>query len=409
MIRFFTLFISLLFFSIFLKSNAQGVCMDSNALNYLQVGPCLYGPPVFGCTDPNALNYDPNATINDGSCQYAIYGCTDPNATNYNVNANVDDGSCTYDIYGCTDPSSINYNPSATIDDGTCQYGGPTGCTDPIALNYDPNAVYDDGSCQYAVYGCTDPSAINFNANATVDDGSCQYEIYGCTDPIALNYNSSATVDDGSCQYGGPSGCTDPTAINYDPGAVYDDGSCQYGIYGCMDPLAINYDPNATYDDGSCLYNDFYGCTDPNALNFDPNATFPDGSCIYAIDCNGDTLGTAYLDSCNQCVGGLTGALPCVFVGLYFQTFKPAKLEIFPNPNAGSFSIQNKTMESGIAQIFVFDLLGKQVYSAQQEIKNDFTFKLNLNLENGIYQVRVINLIKNNSNKLYAGRVLIQK
>ena len=30
-------------------------------------------PPgdVYGCTDPNAINYDPNATINDGSCEYA--------------------------------------------------------------------------------------------------------------------------------------------------------------------------------------------------------------------------------------------------------------------------------------------------------------------------------------------------
>ena len=25
---------------------------------------------VYGCTDPNALNYDPNATEDDGSCEY---------------------------------------------------------------------------------------------------------------------------------------------------------------------------------------------------------------------------------------------------------------------------------------------------------------------------------------------------
>ena len=28
-------------------------------------------PDVYGCTDPNATNYDPNATINDGTCDYA--------------------------------------------------------------------------------------------------------------------------------------------------------------------------------------------------------------------------------------------------------------------------------------------------------------------------------------------------
>ena len=25
--------------------------------------------PVYGCTNPNATNYNPNATIDDGSCQ----------------------------------------------------------------------------------------------------------------------------------------------------------------------------------------------------------------------------------------------------------------------------------------------------------------------------------------------------
>lgn len=51
---------------------------------------------VYGCTDPNANNYNPDATIDDGSCTYNIYGCTDSNALNYDPDANIDDGSCTY-------------------------------------------------------------------------------------------------------------------------------------------------------------------------------------------------------------------------------------------------------------------------------------------------------------------------
>ena len=50
--------------------------------------------PVYGCTDPFAANYDPNATADDGSCSYP--GCTDPNAINYDPGANTDDGSCIY-------------------------------------------------------------------------------------------------------------------------------------------------------------------------------------------------------------------------------------------------------------------------------------------------------------------------
>ena len=52
---------------------------------------------VLGCTDPNYLEYNPNANVDDGSCLTLIVeGCMDPDAENYNPNANVDDGSCDY-------------------------------------------------------------------------------------------------------------------------------------------------------------------------------------------------------------------------------------------------------------------------------------------------------------------------
>ena len=31
-------------------------------------------PPVYGCTDPLATNYDPLATVDDGSCTYLAVG-----------------------------------------------------------------------------------------------------------------------------------------------------------------------------------------------------------------------------------------------------------------------------------------------------------------------------------------------
>ena len=48
----------------------------------------------FGCTNQNASNFNPNATINDGSCIFL--GCTDLTAENYNSFATEDDGSCEY-------------------------------------------------------------------------------------------------------------------------------------------------------------------------------------------------------------------------------------------------------------------------------------------------------------------------
>ena len=44
--------------------------------------------------------------------------------------------------------SQKNYNPEAEINDGSCQY--IFGCTDSTAENFDSNATADDGSCQYA-------------------------------------------------------------------------------------------------------------------------------------------------------------------------------------------------------------------------------------------------------------------
>jgi hypothetical protein len=244
-------------------ANATPGCTDLNADNYLpgatvNDGSCLY----YGCAIPEADNYDPTANFNDGSC--ILDGCTDPIADNYNPDATDNDGSCLYS--GCTDPEAANYNPQANVDDASCIYPG---CTDPSAANYNPQANQEDGSCIYP--GCMDPEAANYNPQANQDDGSCIYP--GCTNPNAVNFDPQANQDDGSCVV---FGCTDPEADNYQPDANNDDGSCFY--LGCMDPEADNYDATATVDDGSCLY---YGCTDVEALNFDPGANFDDGSCQY--------------------------------------------------------------------------------------------------------------------------------
>ena len=94
-----------------------GTFLQSNSTH----APCNV---TYGCTDPNAQNYDPTAQCDDASCIPFVNGCTDPNALNWYPGANVDDGSCIY--AGCTNPAADNYDPLATIDDGTCCSSDPS-------------------------------------------------------------------------------------------------------------------------------------------------------------------------------------------------------------------------------------------------------------------------------------------
>jgi len=90
---------------------------------------------IMGCGDSSALNYDSTINFNLlSSCIAIVYGCTNPNAINYYPGANTDDGSC--QIPGCTDPTALNYNSTATFDDGSCTYPAPVGSHENITAGF---------------------------------------------------------------------------------------------------------------------------------------------------------------------------------------------------------------------------------------------------------------------------------
>jgi len=113
-------------------------------------------------------------------------------------------------ILGCTDPYASNYNPYATMDDGSCFYCDLgdvdcdeleiVGCQDETGCNYDETAteesdcIYIDGICET----CVDGEIVD---NDLDDDSVCNSdEIVGCQDETGCNYDETAT-DEGDCTY----------------------------------------------------------------------------------------------------------------------------------------------------------------------------------------------------------------
>ena len=158
----------------------------------------------FGCTDPLACNYDPNASGDDGSCNFDCVGCTDPGACNYDATATQDDGSCL-----------------ANDDCGVCGGDNSTcsGCTDPDACNYDAAAIFEDGSCL-----ANDDCGVCGGDNSTCS---------GCTDATACNYNPNATIDDGSCISGGEDLTVSILTDNYPGEITWNVVECGWR-YGCV-------------------------------------------------------------------------------------------------------------------------------------------------------------------------------
>ena len=166
--------------------------------------PTLEINPVCGCDDvtyPNpstaACNSITEYTM--GICGVAFPGCMDDLAINYNPLATEDDGSCIYlDIPGCTDTLALNYNPFATVDDGSCLTASP-GCMDDLAINYNPLATEDDGSCIYLdiVLGCMDVTACNYNPEANLQDFTCEFaeEFYDCEGGCLSDTDSDGICD----------------------------------------------------------------------------------------------------------------------------------------------------------------------------------------------------------------------
>lgn len=270
------------------SANTDGV---SAGEDYFSINSAECG---LGCTDATACNYDANASIDDGSCNFDCNGCMEMSACNYDEFATQDDGSCLVNdvcgvcggdgttCSGCTDPEACNYDAAATQDDGSCILGGTGVIINILTDNYPGETTWSLTDVTGAVVASGGPYvdvATSIQEVVCVGDGCFTFTIFDSFgDGLCCGYGTGSydlTVNGALLTTGGEFlsseatefcigegfGCTDATACNYDSAAINDDGSCNFDCSGCMDETACNYDATATQDDGSCIAPDpLYGC-----------------------------------------------------------------------------------------------------------------------------------------------------
>ena len=301
-------------------------------------------PPIMGCTDNDYIEWNPFATVDDGSCQtLKIFGCTDSTMYNYDPNANTMEliDTCTFklilhdlmgngwvgshlklihpdtsyefvhsggfsDIYyvGLTAPDPIEFrfhiSSQASLTAIECGFTfiNPEGDTlisiqPPFIQPLLPYTVITNcgNTCEEKIFGCTDTLAVNHDTLANTEDSTCYYNP-GCTNSSYLEYYTQGFVadyNDGSCNTLAVWGCMDSTAFNYDSLANIDNGGCIPVVIGCMQPLAFNYNPLANTPDTCIPF--IYGCTDPSMFNYDSLANTDDNSCIpFVYGCTDSTM-----------------------------------------------------------------------------------------------------------------------
>ncbi|NQU67476.1 MAG: hypothetical protein HQ510_05985 [Candidatus Marinimicrobia bacterium] len=266
---------------------------------------------ILDCTDPEACNYNPEADIDDGSCLY--FDC------NGDCGGGAFENECgcvggntglEYDYcYGCLDPNAMNYNNQITIYNGSCEYCYPGDVNGDWVINVSDYVQL----INYILYGGEYNQCFDFNGDGNVDTldipgllhiidiglgGSVPTIEFGYTEStlckieesplaslqITLSHENEILItiiaesssnyffEDGNSTsilildtYGNDLFYTDQPFVITSIDAATDIGANQVDllidacdfqapIFGCTDPEALNYNPDANIDDGTCIY-----------------------------------------------------------------------------------------------------------------------------------------------------------
>jgi len=283
---------------------------------------------IYGCTDSQALNYDPMATIDDESCIY-YYDCEGvANGEAFEDECGICSGGNTEHVENSdVDCDGVCFGNSVLDQCGECNGNGWDMCDFdndgiPNLEDYGPGPhafvsipeVSGFFPGDTAIVSITTSDLTELQVHSYLANITYNPEIVSL---LGLDYSNSLTSNWPAPIVNDTEGILILAAFGQDPlageGTLVSLNFIITGEEGEYSPLIFNqfvYNegfPQTETTDGSITISEIYGCTDPEALNYDETATQDDGSCILYYDCEDIANGPASVDLCGICSEGNTG------------------------------------------------------------------------------------------------------
>ena len=348
---------------------------------------------IPGCTGPTAFNYDPDATIDDGSCDFP---CVD---FNFTLTLDCAPEEVSWEIVSLQSGEVVAsvlpgtyLEEEATVQVTECLVQD---CYTFRLLDQGGNGLTPDffWECfSEGDYQATDNTGMvlfemmNADFGSSIEHNFCLPAIFGCTDENACNYAEEANMDNGTCMMTGEL-CDDG-----DDETVFDalDESCNcvgvLAVYGCTDPDACNFDEtlDANVDDGSCYemgvgnvsgsvfpfaggefvytYNGVAGSTLFWSVNGGEIIAGQGTTEVTVLWGTEDMFGAVYVleTDATGCEGEAVRTVQILNVSAV-EDLDLVEAMLMPNPAKGQVSLVWDDLQYAGAQVVLYDVLGAEV------------------------------------------------